>query len=130
MEKPIEFLTHIPGKKIANAEGQNLIARLNQRFRPVDPARIPSNVPLPCLLKGKKDQGYVSSPAFLRRSTVYLWIDGTDVVHLVKPSAIAAYLQRRQSWEDYDLCLFDDTCEWCVGITHNEDVIIAEQPLR
>src|SRR5687767_6281360 len=111
MDTPKDFLTPIPGERICDADSRKFIVRLNNAFRPQNPKLIPSNLPLPCLLNGKKDKSFLNSADFLRRAKVYCWVDGTDFVHLVQPSEVSRYVEDREPWEDYDLCIFDETFE-------------------
>ena len=88
-------------------------------FRKTDPAKVPSNIPTACVLDGMLDAQVLTSREFKQRSKVYVFVEGAGIVFVAKPQEIIKYLSARQPWEDYDICLFDENMEWCIGLTHN-----------
>ena len=49
-----------------------------------------------------------------------------DLLRIATPLEVLDYLKNKEPWEDYDICLFDDSLEWCVGITHNDEIFVTD----
>jgi len=95
------------------------------RFRTVSPAAVASNIPTACVLKGRRTPDYLNSRYFLTRKSVFFYLDSQEGLHQTEPAEVLQYLSTREPWENYDICLFDETLEWCVGITHDNYVIVV-----
>lgn len=120
------FDTPLPGQLVESTTAEKIVADFRQRFRIADSARIPSNVPTACLLQGDKATNVFQSQKFLEKDRIFFYLESASLLYLAEPQTILHYLAGRQPWEDYDICLFDESLEWCVGITHNDDVIVSD----
>lgn len=119
------FDTPMPGRRVPDAEAHDLIVALEKRFRRKDPLRIPSNLPLACSIIGRKDPDYFTTAEFLRLENVLFLLEGASLLFEASSKDVNEYFQRREPWEEYDICVFDRTLAWCVGMTHNGDVVVA-----
>jgi hypothetical protein len=119
------FDTPLPGELVPENEAAKLIDRFLLRFRTTDPAEVPSNIPTACVLDGAIDEQVLGSTAFKKLDQIFLFVEGAGLVCKTTPDEIIDYLSLREPWEVYDLCLFDNDLEWCIGLTHNEQVIVA-----
>ena len=119
------FDTPLPGVIVSEIEAAKLIIRLLLRFRKTDPAKVSSNIPTACVLDGMLDDQVLTRRKFKERLKVYVFVEGAGIVFVATPQEIINYLSARQPWEDYDICLFDENMEWCIGLTHNGQVIVA-----
>jgi hypothetical protein len=41
-------------------------------------------------------------------------------LYLTTIKAMAHYLKSREPWEDYDICIFDSSFDWCLAISHED----------
>jgi hypothetical protein len=62
----------------------------------------PSNLPIPEDLK------------------VYAFYENTDELYFTTIKAMVHYLKNREPWEDYDICIFDSSVDWCLAISHED----------
>ncbi|MDB6034853.1 MAG: hypothetical protein JWM16_5191 [Verrucomicrobiales bacterium] len=125
-QEPPQFDTTLPGQVVRGCEADKITEEFLRRFRNADPAKIPSNVPTACMLQGRKGGGIFQSPKFLGKKRVFFFLESASLLHSADPQAVVNYLAQREPWEDYDICLFDESYEWCVGLTHNDDIIVSD----
>lgn len=125
-EFPLQFETQLPGDEVPQQEASQLVEKFIKRFRKCKVPETPSNVPTACVLDGRKDRDYLVKPAFQRRNSVLFYLESGRVLRRTTPAEAANYFAVREPWEDYDVCLFDESLEWCVGVTHNDDVIVID----
>jgi hypothetical protein len=125
-EKPPKFETPLPGQPVAEAEAQDIIVRFEKRFRVFGPSELPSNVPTACILGGRKVGSDFISEKLLNNSSIYFYIESAALLHSAEPQTVQAYLAKKEPWEDYDICLFDKSLDWCLGATHNDELFLAD----
>lgn len=127
MNEPVlKFETQLPGEEIPKHEASPLVEAFLDRFRKCKAPETPSNVPTACTLRGRKDREYLNKPQFLDRKSILFYLEAAQILRRTTPTAVADYFATREPWEDYDVCLFDESLKWCVGITHNDDVIVID----
>lgn len=112
-----------PGTPMAADRARERLSEFRSRFRPKQ--EIPDNVPTACLLRGERDSEVLNSAEFLRHGVVHVMFEYDEQVRVATASEVAKYVAERQPWEDYDFCVCDPALSWCVGVTHNEDVIVV-----
>lgn len=112
-----------PGAPMASAPARERLSEFRSRFRPRQD--IPDNVPTACLLQGDRDPEVLKSPEFLRHDVVHVMFEYNEQVRVATAIEVARYVEERQPWEDYDLCICNPALTWCIGVTHNEDVIVV-----
>ena len=84
-------------------------------------------MPLACVLKGKEDPNYIKTINFSKRGDMLFLVEGAHLLHEASPQQISKYFDSREPWEDYDICIFDRTFVWCIGVTHNGHVVVVEK---
>jgi hypothetical protein len=122
-----------PGRLVPAEEAEKWISRFTSKFRP--PPRknlnskvpIPSNMPTACLLEGH----YINpdfSDLFLSRSlAVFAFFEGGHELYSTSLGEMLRYLNAREPWESYDMCLFDESLEWCLGINHEDKITFVHE---
>lgn len=119
-------IDNVPGEKISEIQANNLIIAFRKKFRERQFKKYPLNVPTACCLEGIKDESIFSNSTFLNLNKIYILFDYDNDLRLASPSDIKDFYNNLEPWEDYDFCLFDDTFSWCIGVTHNNDVIVVD----
>ena len=114
-----------PGDEIKADKAKGIIKKFLDKYRK-DDVNIPSNLPTACQLNGIKKAEVLKSSKFLNYNKVFYYFDSSDSTFEAYPNDIFEYYCRRLPWEDYDFCIFDFEMKWCIGITHNDDVILED----
>lgn len=125
-ELKMEFHTPLPGRALETGRAAELLKELRTRFRPVSSAAMASNIPTACLLHGRHDPTYLRREPFTSHTRILLLLEGSTCVQETTPAELVQYLNSREPWEDYDFCVTDETFTWCVGITHNDSIVIVD----
>lgn len=125
-ESTLKFETPLPGDEVPQQEASQLIERFIKQFRKCKAPETPSNIPTACMLNGRKDREYLALPRFQNRKCILFYLESAHLLRRTSPAAAANYFSLRAPWEDYDICLFDESMEWCVGVTHNNDVSVID----
>lgn len=120
-----EYDTPLPGGTVSDGEAAAIKKAFLAKFRGVDHARVPSNIPTACVLQGHDNPAYLKESRFLNRKSIFFYTDGGGL-RRSNPVEVLHYLEVREPWESYDICLFDETLSWCVGITHNDSIIVVD----
>lgn len=113
----------IPGIKINRSQIDEVFVNFVKKFREEG---IPLNIPTSCCLKGEKDKEIFRSDFFLSKDNVYLFFDYDKDLRLLTAHQVLDFYENLEPWEDYDFCIFDETLKWCIGVTHNDDVIVVK----
>ncbi len=114
-----------PGIRIDEIIAKPIISKFLKIYRIQDPT-IPSNLPTCCILEGIKNSLVLYSNKFLSYKKVYLLYEPSKQLYEVSPPNFLDYLRIKQPWEDYNMCVFDEDMTWCIGVTHNDDVIVVD----
>lgn len=117
-------MTIIPGINVA-FEHEKLIATFKKKFR-FQPDDGYDNVPTSCYLQGHINPNAFNMPFFMNSKKVYMYFDFDNDLRILTPLDVIKYKSQLQEWEDYDFCVFDDSLEWCIGVTHNDQIIEAK----
>ena len=104
------------------------MASIIQIFRKQEIGVTPSNLPTACTLDGRKCDLAVFEESFLKQSQqAYVYFENTSELYKATPAQLVAYLSKKEPWEDYDICIFDSGMKWCIGVTHNDDIVLSEK---
>lgn len=114
-----------PGRPVPETDAKPIIETFLKKFRESN-IKVPSNLPTSCTLKGLKGEKVFRSRKFLQYGHVYLYFDYTSQLLKTTPEEAVEYYKKKQPWEDYDFCIFDSELKWCIGVTHNGDVILVD----
>jgi len=123
--------TPFPGKEVPLRDKVQILKLFLSRYRIFPDGEIPINIPTACLVDGEiVDATFIVSDAFSQVERVYFFVESGDALenetlHICAPSEAFEYLQSKEPWEDYDICLFDNTLSWCFAISHNDRYVIA-----
>ncbi|WP_028314852.1 hypothetical protein [Desulfatibacillum aliphaticivorans] len=117
--------TKEPGIEISSQEAKPIVEAFLAKFKSKD-VNIPSNLPTACQLKGIKDIDVLRSSKFLNLNKIYYYFDFSNQLFETLPKEILEFYDSLQPWEDYDFCIFDSGMKWCIGVTHNDDVILVD----
>jgi hypothetical protein len=85
-----------------------------------------TTVPTACRLIGRRDENLLKLSPFRDALEVMLLFEGSGRVFRASTEDVRRFLFSRQPWEDYDMLIIPADFSWCIGITHNDDVILAE----
>lgn len=122
----MEFYTPLPGRLIPEEIAAAAIEKFEARYKMNNARGFADNVPAACALQGRRDSNYLDNEAFRNRRLVFFYFDNPAMLREANPGEIAEYYRKREPWEDYDFCVFDESLKWCVGVTHNDDIIVVE----
>jgi hypothetical protein len=107
-----------------NLEDHQLVESLLRIYR-LSGLEVPSNLPTACALKAgaRVEFADVRRLAGTRELFIY-WDDGSKLRHS-RLEEVAAFLDSREPWEEYDFCMFPKSLVWCAGFTHNNDWFLS-----
>lgn len=116
-----------PGQAMSSADAELLLEALQTAFHPHFDAGLSNNIPMACRLEGVRIGGDLSDIPVNQESKAYSLYENTGEIFLTTVKAMADYLKQRQPWEDYDICIFDISLNWCIGISHEDRHVWAER---
>jgi hypothetical protein len=88
---------------------------------------MPENVPTACTLDGTKNLDIIHTETFRLIKKLYVLFESPDELYVASGEDVLGFYDSLEPWEDYDFCVFDDSLNWCIGVTHNEDVIVIDK---
>ncbi|HEY5298660.1 MAG TPA: hypothetical protein VIK59_12140 [Verrucomicrobiae bacterium] len=112
-----------PGKIISSGNAELLVENFSSEFRPHIDSTLASNVPMACSLEGATITDDLSNLPILEASKVYAFYENTDELYLTTIKAMVHYLKNREPWEDYDICIFDSSFNWCLAVSHEDKYV-------
>lgn len=84
-----------------------------------------SNVPYACALDGILRPDIFQEDWFLSAARLYAFFEHPVEVFETTPDQVIEFTEKKEEWEDYDFCLFDESMNWCVCSTHNGDLLFV-----
>ena len=117
----------IPGQKIEQEEARSIIKEFKEHFRKIS-VGTPDNLPTACLLEGEEVPDVFQGENFLNREELYLLFEYDNDLRKTSGAKIGFFVTNLQPWEDYDLCVFDATMRWCIGLSHNGVIKLSSLP--
>jgi hypothetical protein len=121
MEK--ENDTPKPGSLLAKEIADRWIHVFVSKFRPRTGSTVASNIPTACLLQGEEVDEITAALPPKGDAAVFTFFENTSEVYCTTWAAVLQYLQKREPWEDYDICVFDESLDWCFGISHEDRLV-------
>ncbi len=125
----------MPGQRLTSTLSISIVDKFKQTFRVLksDPSDVrPSWCYFP---KGKYFGGeevIASLMSKLLRLNHSLYIfkevrskDNSLELFSANALAIKTFFEERQPWQDKDYYIFDDSYDWCLAITHDDDVMVV-----
>jgi len=119
--------TPLQGRAVSTSEADRILPVFLERYRVRELNGIPSNLPTACTLDGVENESVLDSNRFLSQGDLYILFEYPRKLFVASPKSIVEYLRSKEPWEDYDVCIFSADLSWCVGVTHNDQVILVDK---
>lgn len=120
-------LTPFPGSQVAKERAKPIIDKFIRAYRGCLYDGMPENVPTACTLDGEKDSGAIDSENFRSMKSLYVLFESPNELYIASGEEVFQFYDGLEPWEDYDFCVYDETFNWCIGVTHNEDVLVIDK---
>ncbi len=66
---------------------------------------------------------------FHSRGPVYFLLENFPPILMACTAHEArSYFESKEPWEDYDICIFDDTMSFCYAASHEDRFILSQAP--
>ena len=119
--------TPYPGTRADDQRARTVAEGFRSLFRNVLYEDMPENVPTACTLAGLDGADMIASDEFRHKERLLVLFENPDELYVASGEQIFSYVSNRNPWEDYDLCIFDEAMTWCVGVTHDDKIILAKR---
>ncbi len=119
--------TPFPGKRLPDMEVKEISKRFLLAFRAEEKGKFLSGIPTACLIKGPDTPDILGRESFLGLNRVFFLLEGPLRIFETSALAVQAFVEGKDVWEDYNICVFDESYEWCIGITHNDTILVSDQ---
>lgn len=83
------------------------------------------SMPIACRIRPMKDPGRLEASWFSHEKAVVVFLENDGVMVSTTVDALLLFLEKREPWQDFDMCIFDQGMTWCVALTHNDEVKLA-----
>ena len=123
MSPPTEQ-TPLPGYTVDPKEMARILPSFLAKYRL---NKKKTSVPTACILDGPERRDIFDADYFRSERATYFLFEHPRRLHSATARELKAYLQARQPWEDYDICVFPADLEWCIGLTHNESILLVDR---
>lgn len=80
------------------------------------------SIPISCRITALELYENVERSWFSTEDNYIVYMENYDVMVLSQAKTFIAFLEGREPWQDYDLCIFDEGITFCVALTHNDEV--------
>jgi hypothetical protein len=126
----------LPGLRLEDNQATDIVKRFRDNFHqgPLERVttgivkltyRIPTFTVFP---KGsvRTAVSVIENPLFTKHVSLYfLQVSSVDELHLATPIQIKEFVIGRPSWQEYDSYIFDDQFLWCIGYTHESQLLLS-----
>lgn len=119
--------TPYPGSMVDIDVAKPIINKFVRTYRGCLYDGMPDNVPTACTLDGEKDSSVFDSEIFRSKKSLYVLFESPYELYIASGEEIFQFYHALEPWEDYDFCVYDETLNWCIGVTHNEDVLVIDK---
>ncbi len=96
---------------------RNLLKRLKMNFFPDRQ----ESIPISCRIKPVWQSSQLEKSWFRNISKVVVYMENYDLMVLAEIDDVLRFLNSREPWQDFDVCIFDEDMTWCAALTHNDE---------
>jgi|GEM_PF-1513714 len=126
MSDEVAHATPFPGSEVLDPEKQNAITRFDSVFGVHRGGTKPFNIPNACLIEGEPAQNFWESSEFLNRDRLFLFVENHPTILMTcMPREVRVYFASKELWEDYDICIFDETMTFCYAASHEDRFVLT-----
>lgn len=80
------------------------------------------SMPIACRIRPMKESSRLEESWFSRETVMVAFIENDCSMVLTTVDTLLSFLEKREPWQDFDMCIFDQEMTWCVALTHNDEV--------
>lgn len=88
-------------------------------FMPDDPC---ASIPIACRIEPQKLSLQFEESWLPQSGKLFLYMENYDLMILAAAERVSRFLQQREPWQDFDVCIFDQEITWCAALTHNDQM--------
>ncbi|PUA28740.1 MAG: hypothetical protein B0W54_09980 [Cellvibrio sp. 79] len=81
-----------------------------------------SSIPVACRFACSQSYDSFQREWFDEKLSYVVYMENYGVMVLTEPYKFLKFLEEREPWEDYDVCIFDRGLTFCVALTHNDEI--------
>jgi len=109
------------GPLVPDSEAKQIRTRLLERLEGFLFSDRSDAIPLACRIEPTEHADELQENWFLGVQSVIVYMENYETMIRTTVPAVLQFLKARESWQDFDLCIFDDEIRWCVALTHNDE---------
>lgn len=84
------------------------------------------SIPISCRFIPSKSADNLEEKWFSDGVTYIVYMENYEVMILSDAKNFLKFLNEREPWQDYDVCIFDENLTFCVALTHNDEVKVID----
>jgi len=101
------------------------LARLRQTIGPFLSSSISEAAPISCRVQGVESSLENLPHLVSNNARILVYFENYDYAVNSTWGEFVAFVEAREPWQDYDVCVLPADGDWCVAITHNDRVSIV-----
>ena len=78
-------------------------------------------IPISCQIKPMQQGHQLDVTWFSGSGELVVFMENYDTMVLSTSGPVLKFLNNREPWQDFDVCIFDQEVTWCVALTHNDE---------
>ncbi len=114
-----------PGNQVEAAIAARWKAKLETSLEGRLDATMASNVPMACRLVGVDRIDLFEKSLLNSQMEVFAFFENVNEMRRTTVLELRNYLACKEPWEDYDICVFDESLDWFVGCSHSDRIIVS-----
>ena len=111
------FLGEVLTPERADKLRHKLLCRLTTHFFP---DRMDS-IPISCRIKPMQQGSQLNKAWFEKADSVVVYMENYEVMVRSTANTVLRFLNTREPWQDFDVCIFPEDVTWCAALTHNDE---------
>lgn len=80
------------------------------------------SIPISCRIKPIKESRRLEAAWLPESKDIVAFMENYETMILTNANTLLPFLEKREPWQDFDVCIFDQEMTWCVALTHNDEV--------
>ena len=80
------------------------------------------SMPIACRIQAQRQSRHFEESWLPQVGKLFLYVENYNLMIITSAERISRFLQEREPWQDFDMCIFNEDITWCAALTHNDQM--------
>lgn len=96
---------------------QSFLSRIGNHLNP----EISTSAPIACRIRATISSPKLLNDWLITSVPLFAYFENYNIMVQASAQSLIGFIELREPWQDYDICIFDENFKWCAALTHNNE---------